>query len=169
MIGLSLHALLQYLAPYEAGDRGDIADNALLQLLPAHPQYHQSIRDKALSILSGPDAKLLFGKNSRAELPIFVYGENDLNPIQIIGRVDRTIVSNDEVLLVDFKSNATPPASELHVSGPYLTQMGLYLRCGQKLFPEHKVSTALYWTSTQNLMMLSNELLLNTTSTFNIT
>lgn len=166
--GLALHALLQYLAPLETNTRHGIATIALLQLLPDHPSSHQAIRDKALSILSGPDAKLLFGANSRAELPIFVLGEKDQKPVQIIGRIDRTIITGDKVLLVDFKSNATPPHSEQQVSIAYLTQMGLYLRCGQKLFPQHKISTALYWTSTQKLMPLHNSHVLEVTSAFNM-
>ncbi|MCF6326849.1 MAG: double-strand break repair helicase AddA [Devosiaceae bacterium] len=167
--GLALHSLLQYLAPIEPGNREETGYFSLKKILSDQPEDHQMLVEKAIAILNGEDAKKLFGKNSRAELPIFAHGEKDGAPITIIGRIDRTIVENSSVLLVDFKSGSNVPTSPEQTAQQYLVQMGLYLRCGKKIFGNHKVSTAIYWTKTQTLMPLKNNLILEATIGFNIT
>ena len=167
--GIALHSLLQYLAPLEPQGREKTGFFALEKILPDYPEEHKTLVEKALSILNDPNAKRLFGKNSRAELPIFVNGEKDGAPITIIGRIDRTIVENDKVLLVDFKSSANIPMSPEQTRRQYLVQMGLYLRCGEKLFEGYEVSTAIYWTWNQTLMPMKNELLFQATKGFHIT
>ena len=167
--GTALHLLLEHMVPIDPDMRREIAFHALKNLLPTDPEAYSNLVNKALSILSGPDEKTLFGLNSRAELPIFVFGHKNKRPVQIIGRIDRMIAQEESILLVDFKSNAVPPASHDLLSQQYQTQMGLYLRCGEKLFPHHKISTAIYWTSTENLMALNNDQLYSATRQFNIT
>jgi len=166
--GLALHALLQYLAPIEEHSRAKTGKLALEKILPKLPEAHDNLLAKAVKILGGPNAGLLFGKNSRAELPIFVSATKVKKPVRIIGRIDRTIVESDRVLLVDFKSSVKVPESLQNVKRQYLVQMGLYLRCGEKLFPNYKVSTAIYWTQNQSLMPLENSALLKATDKFNI-
>ncbi|VAW17771.1 Oligopeptide ABC transporter, periplasmic oligopeptide-binding protein OppA (TC 3.A.1.5.1) [hydrothermal vent metagenome] len=166
---MALHSLLQYLAPVKPEEREETGYFSLKKILPDQSEDHQLLVKKALSILNGEDAKILFGENSRAELPIFVHGEKDGSPVTIIGRIDRTIAENYSVLLVDFKSSANIPASPEQTSQQYLIQMGLYLRCGEKLFPDHSVSTAIYWTENQTMMPLQNDLVLEATKGFNIT
>ncbi len=167
--GTALHSLLEHLAPLEAAKRARAGLQALPSIFPAPRETHLELINKAISILEGPDAPLLFGPRSRAELPIFVFGEKNNKPIQIIGRIDRIIAQDESILLVDFKSNATPPESAGQIGKLYETQMGLYLRCAKKIFKTRKVSCAIYWTGNETLMALPNDALLKTTREFNIT
>ncbi|MCF6301763.1 MAG: double-strand break repair helicase AddA [Devosiaceae bacterium] len=166
--GTALHLLLEHLVPIERAKRTQVGLDALSRLLPAEPDMHTELVDKANSILEGPHAQLLFGPHSRAELPVFVFAEKNRKPIQIIGRIDRIVADERTVLLVDFKSNANPPQNSNQIGAAYETQMGLYLRCANKLFETHKVSCAIYWTSNETLMDLDNDMLLKTTKGFNI-
>lgn len=167
--GKELHKLLEHLVPIAPDLRKTVALSALTHLLSAQPDHHELLAQKAVDILGGPHGDQLFGANSRAELPIFVFGEKNNRPVQIIGRIDRLVATGDTILLVDFKSNAAPPTEAHLLSQAYKTQMGLYLRCARKLFPALKVSTAIFWTSNENLMALDNDLLLEATRQFNIT
>ncbi|HHG89232.1 MAG TPA: double-strand break repair helicase AddA [Devosia sp.] len=164
--GSMLHLLLQHLAPIEQSRRQAVAKQALAQLLPEHEQLHNSLADKALSILSGPDQERLFGSNSRAELPLFVHAMRGGKPVRIIGRIDRVVVNGNEVLLVDFKSDAGPATSPDKVRRPYLVQLGLYLRSCESLFPDKEVSAAIYWTSNEKLMPLPKKLLVDAVPDF---
>ncbi len=166
--GVALHSLLQHLAPLPQDRRKAAAGKALEHLLPQHPLVHGELVQKALDILSGEHSELLFGANSRAELPLFVSATRNGTPVRIIGRIDRTIIMQDEVLLVDFKSDARPPQGTEGINPRYLVQMGLYLRCGQKLFPGQRISAAIYWTASEILMKLDTRALLGATKQFNI-
>ncbi len=166
--GTALHYLLEHLAPLPGEKRKKAGLNALARILCDQAEDHQDILEQALGILEGEHSQRLFGKNSRAELPIFVHGKKDRSPITIIGRIDRIIIEDDRVLLVDFKSGSNVPRSQEQVSRQYLVQMGLYLRCGKRLFPDHEVMAAIYWTGNNRLMMLQNQLLLSATSEFNM-
>jgi len=164
--GVALHALLQHLAALKPGQRQKIARNAVAALLPGEAREQKKLVDKALAIFAGPNAGLLFGPGSRPELPIFVSGSKNGQPVRLIGRIDRVIVQNDQVLVVDFKSNASPPLKPGDVSTPYRVQLGLYLRAAQRLFPALSARAAIYWSASETLMYLPDELLLEATKKF---
>ncbi|VAW20553.1 FIG061771: ATP-dependent nuclease subunit A [hydrothermal vent metagenome] len=165
--GVALHALLQHLADFEPGQRQKIAGKAIEKLLPDQPQVQEKLTAKALAIFSGPDAQLLFGKNSRAELPILISGFKNSKPARLVGRIDRLIIQNGQALVVDFKSNATPPANPNDLSLAYKMQLGLYLQAAMRLFPDLSAQAAIYWSASQTLMYLSNKQLLDSTQNFN--
>ena len=122
-----------------------------------------------MAIFNGPDAPLLFTKNSRAELPIFISGFKNSRPARLVGRIDRLIIQNGQALVVDFKSNAAPPITANDVSAAYQMQLGLYLQAVMRLFPHLSVRAAIYWSANETLMYLENEQLLKATQNFNFT
>ena len=66
-----------------------------------------SLPQSVLDLLARPDFAALFGPGSRAEQPICgVVGGRE-----IVGQIDRLVVTADEVLVVDLKSNRLPPAA----------------------------------------------------------
>jgi ATP-dependent helicase/nuclease subunit A len=176
--GTALHALLQHLAPLAPEKRAEAAGVALGTLLPSDPDIldpdlvdpnlYADLTKKALAILKGRDSDLLFGVNSRAELPVFVHGTMGNKPIRVIGRIDRVIVEENKVLVVDFKSDAQPALNCDEVSMAYLKQLGIYLRACEKLFPDVAASAAIYWTSNETLMRLPYEKLLQATQEFKL-
>ncbi|MCB9992675.1 MAG: double-strand break repair helicase AddA [Hyphomicrobiaceae bacterium] len=152
--GTALHALLQHLEKVAPADREAAARGALDVLLPdAGPEVEQLAR-KALSILAGPDAALLFGPASRAEVPFVAEARRGSETIRLTGRIDRLIVEPERVLIVDFKSDANPPATTSEVPPAYLTQLGLYRLVMMRLFTGRVIQSALYWTGTESLMIV---------------
>ena len=167
--GSVLHDLLQYLADTGPEQRQKIADKSVQALLPGQSEAQQRLVAKALAILSGPDAELLFGPDSRAELPIFISGFKEGKPARLIGRIDRVIIKDGMVLVVDFKSNAAPPLRPEQVSMAYQMQLGLYLQAAMRLFPRFSPRAAIYWSANETLMYLDNKQLLDSTQNFNFT
>jgi len=164
--GVVLHALLQHLAGVESAQRQNIARKGLEVLLPGEPSGQKELLKKALAIFAGPDAPLLFGANSRPELPIFISGCKEGKPVSLIGRIDRVIIKDGQALVVDFKSNASPPLKSDEVSMAYQMQLGLYLRAAQRLFPALSARAAIYWSANETLMYLDNDQLLDATQKF---
>ena len=99
-----------------------------------------------------PDLEPLFGPSSRAEVPLAgVVGDQ-----AIFGQVDRIAVTAREVLLIDYKTNRTPPATFALVPPAYLRQMAAYRALLQAIYPTRAVRCALLWTEGPRLMALDD-------------
>jgi ATP-dependent helicase/nuclease subunit A len=152
--GLALHALLQHLSRFPVERRATLARGAMPALLPDSPDRHAVLAGKALSILGRPELAVLFGPDSRAELPILAHGTRNGAPITIAGRIDRLVVEPDKVRIVDYKSDSTAPADARQVPGSYRTQLGLYALVAHKLFPGRSIEANILWTGPELLMNL---------------
>jgi ATP-dependent helicase/nuclease subunit A len=75
------------------------------------------------------------------------------------GRIDRMVVDDSGVLVVDYKSDAVVPEEAAKVPGNYLTQLGLYALVAGQLFPGRNVRAAILWTELESLMNLPDGLL----------
>ncbi len=157
--GIALHALLQHLSPLPPADRAAIAASALSGLLPEVPDLHEALARRALSILSRPDLALLFGAGSRAEVPFLVDAVSDGKDIRLAGRIDRLVIDDSGVTVIDYKSDASVPGGPGDVPGNYLTQLGLYALVAGQLFPGRTVRAAILWTQLESLMFLPSEIL----------
>jgi len=157
--GLALHALLQHLGGIDRNAWAQVAPRALESLLPGAAETHERLAAKAISILSRPDLALLFGANSRAEVPFLVPARQRGAPVRLSGRIDRLVVDADAVLVVDYKSDAKVPQRAADVPGRYLTQLGLYALVADQLFPGRNVRAAILWTELESLMNLPPALL----------
>jgi ATP-dependent helicase/nuclease subunit A len=164
--GLALHALLQHLGRVERADWAMIAPRALETLLPDHPWRHEIVAGRALSILTRPELAHLFGPQSRAEVPFLIPALRKGLPIRLNGRIDRLVVDDSSVLVVDYKSDAAVPSREDDVPGKYLTQLALYALVAGQLFPGRTISAAILWTELESLMFLSPERLVGVSSDF---
>ncbi|MFX5237434.1 PD-(D/E)XK nuclease family protein, partial [Acinetobacter baumannii] len=86
---------------------------------------------------------------SRAEVSIVGRLERpDRRPALVSGQIDRLVVTDHEVLIVDFKTNHAPPAAEEQAPKGYVRQLALYRAVLGKLYPQRPVRAALLWTET---------------------
>jgi ATP-dependent helicase/nuclease subunit A len=69
-----------------------------------------------------------------------------------VGPGDRLVVEPDRVLVVDFKTNRTAPASVEAADAGYLDQMAVYSAVLLEIFPGRRVEAALLWTDGPRLM-----------------
>ncbi len=79
----------------------------------------------------------------------------------INGRVDRLVVSDKEVLIVDFKTDQPAPAEPSGVGESYRLQMAAYWAVLKEAWPDRTVRAALCWTDGPKLMPLPEEMLLD--------
>lgn len=164
--GIALHALLQHLGGIDRALWDGIVPKALQALLPDRPESHEWLGDKAIRILNRPDLARVFGPGSRAEVPFMVAARRDGQDITLTGRIDRLVVDDDGVMVVDYKSDALVPGGPGDVPGNYVTQLGLYALVAGQLFPGRTVRAEILWTQLESLMFLPSDTLAAATRGF---
>jgi len=145
------HRLLQLLPPLPVDRRRKAA--AHFVAFPGHnlPQNLQrDIVDEIMDILENPDYKALFAEGSLAEVPITGMVKNRL----VSAQIDRLLITDHEVLIVDYKTNRPPPHDEKDIPLVYREQMTSYRDIIQMLYPDKKVKCYLLWTDGPLLMPL---------------
>ncbi len=131
--GTALHLLLERLAGIAPQDRESVARG---MLEAAEPE----VIAPALAVLENPDFAWMFGPGSMAEVP--VQGPvSALGGRPILGTIDRLVVADDIVHVVDFKSGRPPAGIPL----PYLRQLALYRAALTDIFPGREVAAHLVW------------------------
>ena len=166
--GLALHALLQHLGKLDPALWPVVVPKAMAVLLPDAPGRHEAIGGKAMSILRRPELAPIFAGNSRAEVPFLLDMLRNGEVVRLAGRIDRLIVDDSSVLVVDYKSDAAVPASAELVPQSYRTQLGLYALVAGQLFPDRTIRSAILWTTLESLMDLPPDLLPAATEGFTL-
>lgn len=154
--GNLLHALLQWLPDTPKASREAATMTYLRRKNELREDEAKAFWSEVNAVISDPVLGALFGDGSRAEVPIagLVETKSDPGGRPIAGQVDRLVVSGEQVLIVDYKTNRPPPASVEGVPAVYLRQMGLYVRALQSVYPDKKIVAALLWTDALRLMEL---------------
>ncbi|HVJ52410.1 MAG TPA: double-strand break repair helicase AddA [Aliidongia sp.] len=147
--GILIHRLMQSL-PELAPESAESAARRFLAR-PAHgldPAEQDQITQETMAVLRHPDFAPLFGPGSRAEVP--VVGLIDGQALS--GRLDRLVVTESQVLIVDYKTNRPPPLEIGKVSPAYLVQLRAYRAALERIYPGKRIRTLLLWTDGPRLM-----------------
>jgi ATP-dependent helicase/nuclease subunit A len=147
--GLLVHSLLQSLPELPESEREAAARRFLGR--PVHalaPDAQDDILHETIAILAHPDIAELFGPGSLAEVPI----AGLINGRVLTGQIDRLVVTENRVLIIDYKTSQAPPASKDDVSPIYLRQLASYRAALARIYPDHEIECALLWTQGPRLM-----------------
>ena len=159
--GNLIHRLLQTLPDLNAGEWDGAAARYLAR--PAHglePDQQTALAEETLRLLRHPDFAPLFGPGSRAEVPLGGLVERPDGSVQSLsGQVDRLLISDHEILVVDYKTLRPAPQDPARVPKAYLAQMAGYRAILQKIFPEREIHCAVIFTETPSLVSLPDGLL----------
>ncbi|MBM3572162.1 MAG: hypothetical protein FJX52_07340 [Alphaproteobacteria bacterium] len=154
--GRVLHRLLQILPGLPAERRAAAARAFLARpVLGLAREAQAEIQAEVLAVLNQPDAKTLFGEDSRAEVPI----TGQLGRAIITGQIDRLAVLADRVVLADYKTNREPPADAGLTPAIYLRQMALYRALLGRIYPDKSIYCYIVWTFGPRLVHLEADLL----------
>ena len=77
----------------------------------------------------------------------------------ISGRIDRLVVTDDRVVILDYKTNRMPPADAEDVALPHRAQLAIYREILMPLYPGREVECILVYTESARVMSLPPELL----------
>ncbi|WP_424628715.1 double-strand break repair helicase AddA [Bradyrhizobium sp. SYSU BS000235] len=153
--GTFTHRLLQSL-PDVAPERRAEAAGAFLER-NAKDWFDGAERDalaqQVMLLIESPVFAPLFAAGSRAEVSIAGRIERRGRPPALVsGQVDRLVVTEAEVLIVDYKTNHSPPGAVTDAPQAYIRQMALYRRVLRNLYPARSIRCALLWTETAQMM-----------------
>ncbi|OYY02360.1 MAG: hypothetical protein B7Y73_09200 [Acidocella sp. 35-58-6] len=97
----------------------------------------------------------MFGEGSKAEVPLV----GVLGDIEIGGLVDRLVISNEAILVADYKTDRLPPSDPNAIPAAYLRQLAAYQAVLGQIFPTKHISCLLIWTETAVVMPVPAALL----------
>jgi ATP-dependent helicase/nuclease subunit A len=155
--GSAVHLLLERLAGRPAAQRRTLAGRLLAHEFPGLGRETASgVVDEALAVFDAPFAAEIFGPDSLAEAGMAL-ALPSVSAVPMLGRIDRLVIGAARVLVVDFKTDARPPASAEETPEGYLAQLGCYRAALAALYPERVVKAAILWTAGPVLMPLDGE------------
>lgn len=161
--GNLVHTLLQWLPDMPAAERRGVTERWLAR--PAQgltPAEQRAIADETLAVLDHPDFAPLFGPDSRAEVPLVGrvpelpgFAPRTRTDQVLSAQIDRLLVTDREVVIVDFKTNRPPPQRADDVPLAYVMQMAAYRAALQAIYPDRPVRGLMLWTDGPHITELS--------------
>ncbi len=143
--GVFIHQLLQYL-PTLPPEKWDI----MIERLNMH---NIPVPSNLKTLLTQSEFQILFGKNTLSEVPVVgIY-----NNITVSGQIDKLVVLDKEVWIVDYKTNRNVPKIASEVPLSYKKQLNAYKGLIKSVFSDKIVRTFLLWTENLNLMEIFDE------------
>ncbi|WP_338504478.1 double-strand break repair helicase AddA [Sphingomonas kaistensis] len=153
--GRLLHALFERLPATPPGDRRQAAFAWLQRSAGvADAALRTSLVDTALAIIEAPEHASLFSPDALAEAPIAATLSDGT---VVAGTVDRLLVTESAVRVVDFKTGRQVPRSESTIPQSHRRQMQAYGRALQVIFPRHRIELALLYTDAPLLLTVPLE------------
>jgi ATP-dependent helicase/nuclease subunit A len=150
--GVLVHRLLQSLPDLATERRRELALNYLARNAQGWTDAERAaLAEQILALIAEPRFAPVFAPGSRAEVPIVGRLEGRL----VSGQIDRLVVTPAEILIVDYKTNHTPPGAAAAAPQAYVRQLALYRAVLSHLYPQHPVRAALLWTEGPDLMEIS--------------
>lgn len=153
--GVYVHTLLERLPDIP---RNSWTDEVGLLLPDAEDGERTLALSETQRVLDTPELAPLFASDTLAEVPVTA-ALPDLGGQVMRGVIDRMIVKDDRVLIVDFKTNHRIPTRAENVPNGLLRQMGAYAHAIEQIFPNKALETAIVWTATATFMVLPRALL----------
>ncbi|MBR0824763.1 double-strand break repair helicase AddA [Bradyrhizobium manausense] len=155
--GTLVHRLLQSLPDIAAERRREAARGFLSRNASDWPEpERQALAEKVLALISDPRFAAVFAAGSRAEVAIVGRLERPgCAPALVSGQIDRLVVGAGEVLIVDFKTNQTPPKSAAEAPAAYVRQLAFYRAVLARLYPQTPIRAVLLWTEALEYMEIS--------------
>jgi ATP-dependent helicase/nuclease subunit A len=155
--GTLVHRLLQSLPDLPSDRRRDAALKYLARNATNWTDGdREALAEGVLALIGDSRFAAVFGDGSRAEVAIAGRLQRPgRTPALVSGQIDRLVVTPNEVLIVDFKTNHAPPVLAAEAPSAYVRQLALYRAVLGKLYPQRPVRASLLWTEMPELMEIS--------------
>jgi ATP-dependent helicase/nuclease subunit A len=151
--GAALHALFERLPDVAPDKRRHVGEAWCRMSVPELDAA--ALVGVVLGILDDPGFAAVFAAGALVEAPVAAVVGN----IVVAGKVDRLLVTDDTVMVVDFKTGRRVPAAADAVEPYYLRQMAAYVAALERVFPDRAVTAALLYTEGPRLIELPDALM----------
>ena len=157
--GSRVHKLLELLPKYSSQDwpKHSLPILKSNKLFGSSPNVQDAV-DEALSVLTDSRFSYIFEKNVLSEVPFSAQLPNSKNQ-KIYGIIDRLIVGDSSIQIIDFKTNSSVPKNVNDIPRGILRQMAAYRLAISEIFPGRKINCFILWTAIRKLDFLKNDYL----------
>jgi ATP-dependent helicase/nuclease subunit A len=155
--GRAIHALFQHIPELSR----DVRENVALRLLARRgfaPAEAREVTANVLTLIENPEFAPFFSR-SLPEVPFAARFGSQQAPIH--GQIDRLVITDNEVFILDFKTDRRPPETAASVSPAYILQLAAYRAGIAQVFPARTIRAAILWTEIPSLMEFRNDVLDN--------
>jgi ATP-dependent helicase/nuclease subunit A len=146
--GTAVHALLEHLPNLPPADWQKAAQRLIFD-----PALCAEALEEASRLINKPELAWLFGLGSLAEVSFAAPYKGRV----LSGSIDRLIVRDYRVCVVDFKSNLVIPNSPGEVPEGILQQLGAYQYAVHQIMPGYTVEPYVLWTRTGQITALDSK------------
>ncbi len=117
-------------------------------------ELREAAQKEAYAVANDPHLAEVFSGHALTEVPISAHIAN----ARFYGLIDKLLVTEHDVLAVDFKTNRIVPDKSEKCPEGILRQMGAYALMLAQVYPDHTIRTAVLWTAQRQLMALPHDL-----------
>ncbi len=158
--GRQIHILLEHLPNVKPEDRKALAEKLLVgDCEPLSKDELPHVLAEACKVIDEPSLSHVFAPDTLAEVGITAWLP-ELGNKQIDGIIDRLIITKDQVLAIDFKTNQIVPKTATETPLGILRQMGAYASALKQIYPAHRVKLSILWTANGQLMSIPDDIVM---------
>jgi len=154
-----IHRLFERLPDLPESERPAAARRLLARERDLTDEHRAEMAGAALAVMADPRFAAVFGPGSRAEVALTGAASSLPPGVAISGRIDRLVVEENRVLVVDFKTNRPAPHRIEDADPGYVLQMAIYAAVLAEIYPGRAIEAALLWTDGPRLMPVPERLM----------
>lgn len=149
-----MHLLLEKLPKTNPDNWQNILPNLLnwAEITVAEEMQTKAFK-QAEKILKKKSFEFIFAPDTLAEVQFSTIVKS-IGVLPILGVIDRLVISENSVFIIDFKTNQEVPTSVDEIPLGILKQMGAYAISMQKVFPKKIIELGIIWTHSAELMKI---------------
>lgn len=152
--GRVLHKLLELLPRLASPDR-PAAARALIErgLAEAPDPEKTALVAETLGLIENQGFAAVFASTGRSEVAVVGRVDRPVGPpLMVSGRIDRLAVTENTVMIVDYKTNRVAPDGIEAVSDDYIAQLAVYRHILAHAWPGKALKAALLYTAAPRLI-----------------
>ncbi len=146
--GSLIHLLFEVLPNLPVKARRKTAEDFLKRQADLSPEQRREMLESTLGVLEDKQFAAVFAPGGRAEAPVI----GQLGSATINGRIDRLVITDTDILVVDYKTDRPAPATIAGVGEAYIAQMAAYRAVLSQRWPNRPIRCLLVWTDGPQLM-----------------
>ena len=148
--GVFIHSMLELLPEHPLESRERFITSHVHQF-SSNPTKQQQLISHLTHLLHSPDLDFLFNhQHSFSEITIYTPQGKRI--------IDRLIITETTVYIIDYKTTATPPSEGEPIPSAYQQQLTDYQQAIAPHYPHHDIRTAILWTHNLKLDYLCDHI-----------
>lgn len=158
--GRVTHRMLQMLPDFPEEERRAAAERYASRAVQFWPQAERlRLVETVMAVLAAPDLREAFADQAQAEVSIMGTLKLDDRDYAVSGRVDRLVVNDNRVMIIDYKTNRGTPRSAEETPLSHRAQLAIYREILKPLYPGRAFECVLVYTESGQVIRLSDDIL----------